>query len=44
MKFTAELQCSINTAISEVVNFLKDSDTKVCLASAAGLLELSDQS
>ena len=43
MKFIAELQCSINAAISEVVNFLKDSDAKVCLATAAGLSELSDR-
>jgi HEAT repeat protein len=38
------LRCSINAAIPEAVNFLKDGDAKVRLATAEGLSELADRS
>jgi HEAT repeat protein len=43
MELIAELQCSVNAAILEVVNFLKDRDPKVRLATVEGLSELSDR-
>ena len=41
MELIAELRCSVNAAILEVVNFLKDSDAEVLLATVEGLSELS---
>ena len=43
MGLIAELQCSVNAAILEVVNFLKDSDAKVRLATVEALSEVSDR-
>jgi hypothetical protein len=43
MGLIAELQCSVNAAILEVVNFLMDSDAKVRLATVEALSKLSDR-
>ena len=43
MKLIAELRCSINAAIPEVVNFLKDSDAVVRCATVESLSQLSDR-
>jgi HEAT repeat protein len=43
MKFIAELRCLIASAMLKLVDFLKDGDTKVRLATALALQELSER-